>query len=204
MGGRDVTRRRLGYLLSVAALAVLGPALVATTGSGSKGKRAGAVALLKSADGRAVARVKLTERRNGKVAVRVRARGFAPGFHGFHVHEKGLCEPPDFTTAGGHYRRGAEAHGGHAGDMPPLLVTGDGKAQLAFATDSFRIGELVAGDGSAIVIHAGRDNLANVPTRYHAHVPDASSTTFGPDPDTLKTGDAGSRFACGAVRARGR
>ena len=77
-------------------------------------------------------------------------------------------------------------------------------AWLAFATDSFRIGELVAGDGSAIVIHAGRDNLANVPTRYHAHVPDASSTTFGPDPDTLKTGDAGSRFACGAVRARGR
>jgi len=87
--------------------------------------------------------------------------------------------------------------------MPPLFVTADGEAQLSFVTDSFRIGELVAGDGSAVMIHAGRDNLANIPGRYHSHVPDASSTTFGPDAETLKTGDSGSRVACGAVRARG-
>jgi len=198
-------RRRVGYLLSAAALAVLGLALLAAPGSGSKAKakRGGATALLKGADGRAVARVKLTELRKGKVAVRVRARGLTPGFHGFHVHEKGLCEGPGFTTAGGHFSRAGQAHGGHAGDMPPLFVTADGEAQLSFVTDSFRIGELVAGDGSAVMIHAGRDNLANIPGRYHSHVPDASSTTFGPDAETLKTGDSGSRVACGAVRARG-
>lgn len=197
-------RRRLGYLLSMVAVALLGLAVLAMSGSGSKvkGKRAAAVALLKSAEGRTVARVTLAERRNGKVTVLVRGRGLVPGFHGFHVHETGLCHPPDFTTAGGHYKRGDQAHGGHAGDMPPLLVTSDGNAQLSFTTDSFRIRELVAGDGSAIMIHGGADNLANVPPRYHSHVPDASSTTFGADADTLKTGDAASRFACGAVRAR--
>jgi len=201
-------RRRLAFLLAAAAVALLGLGLMATTGSGSKGKEnrkgASARALLTSADGRAVAKVRLHKRRNGKVAVHVRARGLEPGFHGFHVHEKGLCEPSGFTSAGGHYKRGAQDHGAHAGDMPPLFVSGDGKAQTAFVTDSFRIAELVAGDGSAIMIHVGSDNLANIPARYHSHVPDASSTTFGPDADTLKTGDAGDRFACGVVQARRR
>ena len=201
-------RRRLAFLLATAAVAVLGLGVLTTTGSGSKGKekRAGAAAraLLKSADGRAVAKVGLSEQRNGKVTVLVSARGLEPGFHGFHVHEKGLCEPPGFTSAGGHHKHGAQDHGAHAGDMPPLLVTGDGKARTAFVIDSFRIAELVADDGSAVMIHVGRDNLANIPVRYHSHVPDASSTTFGPDADTLKTGDAGDRFACGVVQARGR
>jgi len=160
--------------------------------------------LLKNADGKAIAQVRLVGRRDGKVKVSVRARGVAPGFHGFHVHETGRCDPPGFMSAGGHHKQGDEAHGGHAGDMPPLLVTRDGRARTQFVTDSFRVADLVAGDGSAIMIHTGRDNLANIPARYHSHVPDSSSTTFGPDAETLKTGDSGSRFACGVVRARGR
>lgn len=195
-------RRRIAYLLAATALAVLGLALVAMAESGSNGngKRARTVAhaSLKSGDGSAVAKVRLVERRNGKVVVLVRARGLEPGFHGFHVHEKGLCEPPAFTSAGGHYRREGQAHGMHAGDMPPLLVTADGKARAAFETDSFHISELVAGDGSAIMIHAGRDNLANIPTRY------TSGTTTGPDEETLTTGDAGSRVACGVVQTKRR
>ena len=199
--------RRLTIMLATAA-ALLGLGLMATAGSGNKGKdkRKGTAArvMLKSADGRSVAKVRLRERRNGKVAVTVRARGLKPGFHGFHVHEKGLCDGPSFMSAGGHHKQGGQGHGAHAGDMPPLFVSDDGKAQAAFVTDSFRIGELVAGDGSAIMIHVGRDNLANIPTRYHSHVPDASSTTFGPDADTLKTGDSGDRFACGLVQTRRR
>ena len=200
--------RRIAFLLPAAAVALLGLGIMATTGSGSKGKekRTGeaARALLKSADGRTVAKVRLRERRNGKVAVRVHARGLEPGFHGFHVHEKGLCESQGFTSAGGHHKQEGQDHGEHAGDMPPLVVTADGKAGTAFVTDSFRIAELVADDGSAIMIHVGQDNLANIPPRYHSHVPDAASTTFGPDADTLKTGDSGDRFACGLVQARRR
>jgi hypothetical protein len=45
-------------------------------------------------------------------------------------------------------------------------------------------------DGSAIMVHADRDNFAHIPERY---VPD------GPDQTTLDTGDAGDRIACGAV-----
>ena len=195
-------KRRIAYVLPAAALGVLGLALVTTAESGSKGKgkraKTVAQASLKSADGQQVGRVRLLERRNGKVVVNVRAHRLQPGFHGFHVHEKGLCEPPAFTSAGGHYKRDDQAHGAHAGDMPPLLATGDGKARAAFLTDSFRIRELVAGDGSAIMIHAGRDNLANIPSRYR------SGTTSGPDEETLKTGDSGGRFACGIVTPKRR
>ena len=198
----DNMRRRITYLLPAAALAVLGFALVATAQSDNKrkGKRARTVAQasLKSSDGSGVGVVRLVERRNRKVVVVVRAHGLQPGFHGFHVHEKGLCEPPAFTSAGGHHKRDDQTHGAHAGDMPPLVATGDGKARAAFVTDFFRISELVSGDGSAIMIHAGRDNLANIPTRY------TSGTTTGPDEETLKTGDSGSRFACGVVQRKRR
>lgn len=196
-------RRRITYTLPVAAVAVLAAlALVTTAESGSQGERKRAMtvaqASLKSTDGKGAGSVRLVERRIGKVEVVIRARGLQPGLHGFHTHEKGVCEPPSFTSAGGHSKRDDQTHGGHAGDMPPLLATGDGKARATFVTDFFRIRDLLAGDGSAIVIHAGRDNLANIPSRY------ASGTTTGPDEETLKTGDSGSRFACGVLRRKRR
>ncbi len=60
---------------------------------------------------------------------------------------------------------------------------------MSFEMDGLTLEELLdqSGDGSALIIHADRDNLANIPARYHAHVPDASSTTLGPDPATLAT-----------------
>ena len=119
---------------------------------------------LKLAEGGSAGSASLAETEGG-IEVRAHVRGLEPGFHGFHVHEKGLCEPPAFTSAGGHHKRAGEGHGAHAGDMPPLLATGDRKARASFVTDSFEIRELLAGDGSAIVIHAGRDNLANIPSR---------------------------------------
>ncbi len=84
--------------------------------------------------------------------------------------------------------------------MPPLFVRRGGRASATFAVDSFRIGQLTAGDGSAIMVHADRDNQANVPDRYKS----TASTKSGPDEETLKTGDAGDRVACGVVRSRRR
>ena len=52
--------------------------------------------------------------------------------------------------------------------MPSLLVLDDGTAQALFATDNFTIEKLFDADGSAIIIHAGPDNFANIPTRYQS------------------------------------
>jgi Cu-Zn family superoxide dismutase len=130
--------------------------------------------------------------RGHKVAVRATTSFLPEGFHGFHIHSVGACTPP-FTSAGGHYNPAGVGHGRHAGDMPVLSVGKDGVAWAEFQTDAFTIDELLDADGSAVIVHAGSDNYANIPPRY-------SGT--GPDAATLATGDAGTRIACGAVEAR--
>ncbi|CAB0818936.1 superoxide dismutase family protein [Corynebacterium diphtheriae] len=132
--------------------------------------------------------------------INVDAKGLEPGFHGFHVHDKGKCEG-DFKSAGGHlsgpdHSHGSDHSGGyhpHAGDLPSLLAAKDGTAKLTVTTDALTPELLLDGDGASLIVHEGRDNFANVPERYAPE---------GPDQDTLKTGDAGARFACGVIEAK--
>jgi Cu-Zn family superoxide dismutase len=131
------------------------------------------------------------------VTVRGWVWSLTPGFHGFHIHTTGLCEANaasgPFATAGGHYEGGHRNHGDHAGDMPSLLVTDEGKAYTAFVTDRFTLADLRDADGAAVMVHGGRDNFANIPMRY------LSGGIPGPDGTTLLTGDAGARAACGVI-----
>jgi Cu-Zn family superoxide dismutase len=194
--------RRAWTLVAIATVVSVGLATgigvaLATGGDEDRwGRRAAAV--LKDATGQKVGVVVFKER-HGKVDVSAEVWGVAPEFHGFHVHAVGECMPP-FTTAGGHFNPTGASHGDHAGDMPSLLVNGDGTAELEFETDRFSVEGLFDADGSAVIIHEGRDNFANIPDRYHSHTYD----TFGPDTDTLATGDAGDRTACGVVERKGR
>jgi Cu-Zn family superoxide dismutase len=146
-----------------------------------------AEATLHDASGKVIGKVKLDEQ-NGEVRVRVEASSLSAGFHGFHIHSVGQCVAP-FTTAGGHFKlNDSQTHGHHAGDMPSLLVNSDGSGEARFTTDAFDIDQLFDADGSAIIVHAGPDNFANIPARYGT-----------PDETTLATGDSGGRAACGVV-----
>jgi Cu-Zn family superoxide dismutase len=152
-----------------------------------------------------VGKVRLTEQGDGNVAVNVSVRdlnltpNFHPGFHGFHVHAVGNCTiedpstPTPFSLAGGHFSSIGQTHGAHAGDFPVLLVRSDGTANVNFSTDRFTLDELFDDDGSAIIIHEGRDNYANIPDRYTV------DGVSGPDLATQGTGDSGLRVACGVV-----
>jgi Cu-Zn family superoxide dismutase len=144
---------------------------------------------LRDVENRHVGSAILTQRGN-EVQVTVKTRGLTPGFHGFHIHAVGLCEAP-FTSAGGHFDLPGNTHPAHSGDMPVLLINEDGTGAATFETDRFGVGDLFDADGSAIIIHAGPDNYANIPARYSA---------TGPDEATLATGDAGARAACGVIR----
>jgi superoxide dismutase, Cu-Zn family len=164
---------------------------LATGNDERSGRRA--VAALSDANGQKVG-VAVFKERHGEVEVSAAVWRLPPGFHGFHVHTTGQCVPP-FTSAGGHFNPAGVGHGDHAGDLPSLLVNRDGTGELEFETDRFSLSDLLDGDGSALMVHAGRDNFANIPARYHSHETD----TFGPDAETLATGDAGARVACGVV-----
>jgi Cu-Zn family superoxide dismutase len=203
---------RIKKLVGPVVLGAVIAAAFTTGGSAGTARPRGLVAEMADATGTSVGKVRFIPKADGRVIVRARLSGLTSGFHGFHVHTAGVCDPEaqdttgatvPFFSAGGHYNpEAAGTHGLHAGDMPPLLVTDDGRAVLRFATDRFRTRELLDEDGSAVILHAGPDNLAHVPAttatggeRYHSHVDDV----FGPDAATKATGDAGARFACGVV-----
>ena len=65
----------------------------------------------------------------------------------------------------------------------------DGSGELVTVTDSFTLEDLQAGDGTSLMVHADADNFGNIPTRYAP----------APDEETLATGDAGPRVACGVI-----
>jgi superoxide dismutase, Cu-Zn family len=131
----------------------------------------------------------------------------APGFHGVHIHKVGKCEPNsvaptggapgDFLSAGGHFQVAGHAAEPASGDLTSLEVRKDGTGMLVTTTDAFTMDDLLAGEKTAIIIHAGADNFANIPPDRYNQVNGAP----GPDEMTMSTGDAGKRVACGVIGA---
>ncbi len=113
-----------------------------------------------------------------------------PGLHGFHIHETGKCEPPEFTSAGGHYNPLGKKHGKdnpkgeHVGDLPNLDVGPEGKLThyvLWLSKPDIKLTDdpdgLLKKEGTAFVIHAKPDDYVSDPA-----------------------GDAGPRIACGVIK----
>jgi Cu-Zn family superoxide dismutase len=185
---RKPSSRRLVLLATLVGAGAIAAPLYAVTSDKPVKK---AEATLVDASGNVVGTVDLHEK-HGMVEVKGKVDGITPGFHGFHVHSIGDCTGPAFTSAGGHLNPGGGSHPAHAGDMPVLLVNGDGTAEARFDTDRFGVDDLFDADGSAVIVHAGPDNYANIPTRYAA----------APDASTLATGDSGARVACGVIETK--
>jgi len=196
---RKLSRSRSRRVLVLASLGVavaIAAPLYAFGGSDKQIKKAEAT--LHDQAGNEVGQVKLKQEHD-VVEIEARFDAVPAGFHGFHVHTIGNCTtggtpPVPFGAAGGHLNPGAANHGAHAGDMPVLLVMTDGSAEATFQTDRFTVDELFDADGAAIIVHANADNYANIPAVPYG----------GPVGATLTTGDAGGRFACGAIEKKGR
>jgi len=214
MRGNRASLGALGALVALVALLMVPMISVGSAPSSRTERDVGATARMKDVDGDFVGVVRFEAKKGGKVEVQAKVNDVVPRgqFHGFHLHTTGKCDPnavdPEtdekvpFFTAGGHFNPTSEIHSEHAGDFPVLLVMKNGKAWEKFVTDRFKLSQLFDKDGSAVIIHEGRDNYANIPAstdgekRYHSHLEDV----FGPDSLTEATGDAGDRFACGVVR----
>ena len=215
MRGNLASLGALGALVALVALLVVVPLMSVGSGPSSRNEKdAGATARMKDVDGDFVGVVRLEATKGDKVEVQAKVNDVVPRgqFHGFHLHTTGKCDPKavdpatdkvvPFFSAGGHFNPTSDPHGEHAGDFPVLLVMENGRAKEKFKTDRFKLSQLFDNDGSAVIIHEGRDNYANIPAttdgekRYHSHLEDV----FGPDSLTKATGDAGNRFACGVVR----
>ena len=172
------------HIICVASLgvALLGPALL--RGAAAE-DTATAKAELEDAKGQDVGVASFTQTPAG-VLIRLSVRSMPGGEHAFHIHAVGKCEPPDFASAGGHFNPTNTHHGmmsgpGHAGDMPNLHIPADGSLDVevlntAVTLDKDKPNSVFHPGGTAVVIHAGKDDYTSDPA-----------------------GNAGGRIACGVI-----
>ncbi|HEX6922843.1 MAG TPA: superoxide dismutase family protein [Bacillales bacterium] len=141
---------------------------------------------LKNQKGKKVGEARFVQTPKG-VKITVEATHLTPGEHGIHIHETGKCVPPDFESAGGHFNPFHMEHGlknpkgAHAGDLPNIIVEENGTVQTSILAkkvtlEKGRKNSLLDEDGSALVIHAKKDDNKSQPS-----------------------GNAGERVVCGEI-----
>ncbi|MCJ8191787.1 superoxide dismutase family protein [Sphingomicrobium aestuariivivum] len=127
----------------------------------------------------------MSEDANG-ITVTVEVDGLAAGSHAVHLHETGVCEGPDFKSAGGHWNPTGAQHGrdnpmgSHLGDLANMEISEErqGRSIYLVREASLRAGQrsIADADGTALVIHEGADDYRSDPA-----------------------GDAGARVACATL-----
>ncbi|KAE9416909.1 hypothetical protein Angca_010312, partial [Angiostrongylus cantonensis] len=114
-------------------------------------------------------------------------KGLTPGLHGFHVHEKGDLGN-GCANAGGHYNPLNMDHGApydsyrHIGDLGNIFTSYGGFTMISITDSIAKLDGPYSVAGRAIVIHSDADDLGR-----------------GNSPESKKTGNAGSRVACGVI-----
>lgn len=133
---------------------------------------------LHNGDGKDVGTATFTQTTEG-LKLELSMHDFQPGKHGFHIHEKPICDgKEDFDTAGLRFDPTHEFYGDEhnhhkrtgpsAGDPGELIEIGpDGKGHGAYVFPKINMGSddhsVLRGDGTAIVFHSA-DNQDG-PTR---------------------------------------
>lgn len=153
--------------VGLALLIVSMPALAA--------KNKGLVVPIKTSTGQDAGTATFLETK-GKLEIKLALTGLPPGDHGFHIHEKPLCEGPDFKSAGPHFDPVSHQHNN-------ITVQADGTGKGTFKIDYLSMGtgqpnDILGNGGTSIMVHEKADDMKTDPT-----------------------GNAGNRFACGVIQS---
>ncbi|KAL5632794.1 hypothetical protein ACGC1H_005668 [Rhizoctonia solani] len=113
--------------------------------------------------------------------------GLSAGKHGIHVHTLGDMSG-GCASVGAHFNPSNKTHGGpqsaerHAGDLGNIEAGSDGVAKIDIYDSVISFSGETSILARGLVIHAGEDDLG-----------------LGNATDSLTTGHAGARFACGVI-----
>ena len=126
--------------------------------------------------------------------------GLSPGKHAFHIHEYGNLMK-GCASLGAHYNPFGKTHGGrvyadskgnvqinynrHVGDLGNVITNKKGETIVNFIDPLVRLRGETSVIGRSIVIHDGVDDYGK-----------------GGTAESLKTGSAGGRIACGIIARR--
>lgn len=125
----------------------------------------------------------------GAVVVKGELKGLDPNaLRGFHIHQLGdLTE--GCLSAGPHFNPFKTNHGApntakerHVGDLGNIKTDKNGDVSFVFPDSQLTLNGPLSIIGRAVVVHTGTDDLGN-----------------GGNEESLKTGNAGGRAACGVI-----
>lgn len=148
----------------------------------------GLVIHLKASQGEDAGTATFRELKSDKLSIKLALKNLPQGQHAVHIHEKPLCEAPDFKSAGGHFNPDNKQHGllnpngHHNGDLPQNITIGadhTGTASFVVNYLTVKVGSpqsIFANGGTSIMVHEKADDMKTDPT-----------------------GAAGNRIACGAI-----
>lgn len=164
------------------ALALATPCCLAAQGGAPRPK---AVFVVIDSSGNRIGQITGSEA-GGNAVFEIVVRGLMPGKHGLHLHATPACDPPGFTSAGGHLNPDNRQHGAknpqgpHVGDLGNLTVTPDSVGRGQVTVPGWKLAPAdahsLSAPGTALVIHAAAD-----------------------DEQTDPTGNSGARIACAVI-----
>ncbi len=159
---------------------------------------------MKDAQGNLVGTVQVRPTAHGTL-FSVSLMNLPPGGHGFHVHERGLCEPPNFQSAGEHLNPTGAQHGydnqqgPHVGDLPNLFANEEGQALAEFYSEHLTLRpQQTAKSGQQTTGQASGGNAAG-PFTLLTQAGTAIVVHANPD-DYRNMASAGGRIACGVIK----
>ena len=145
---------------------------------------------LKTSSGQDAGTASFRETKKGNLEIKLKLENLPIGDHAVHIHEKPVCDAPDFKTAGGHFNPDGKQHGmlnpqgHHNGDLPQNVTIGENhKGEATFkvkylSTDPAAANSIFANGGTSIMVHQKADDMKTDPS-----------------------GNAGNRIACGVIQA---
>lgn len=127
--------------------------------------------------------IKIEELKN-EIKVTTDLKGLKPNSRlGFHIHENGVCEGPDYTSAGDHLNPDKHDHGRpetsdrHLGDMGNIVTNAEGISKQVILLPKSSLEDMDKIIGKAVLIHEKADDLKSQPA-----------------------GNSGDRIACGLIK----